>query len=935
MSDKDPESYKPDIADLLKAVNGASAAARNAWLGFIALMAYLAVTLAGIGHKDLLLDAPTLLPFVNVKIPLTSFFLFGPLVLLFAHFGLLIQHAMLFEKLIDFKEALKAQGLERHNKTETPSVYTEVHSYFFTQSIVGGAKKRRLALAFRFMTMLTLVIVPFALFFYFQLKFLPFHREDFTWAHRIYLLADLFLLWKIGDYLRHVRCEDVIVSPSPLRATLTRSYKYAKGRVRRGWDKGASSLNRGLAKRRIELRQWVRDRVSFSKLVLWERKTTGLQAAFQGLKKAVGGLFYSLWHFMRWGAGQLSLLRCIMGLIVVLSLFVATVPDGVIDERMNAFALKTGLVTRVPIYCNGDRYEGRRPRVVFSPTAWLFERKILEPNSKEISTVCGLTSWVNFSRNLDLTDVDLVKDTVAKNGEISHYLRRRNFRYASFDGADLKLSDFTGSDFYRASLNGTILDGVVFKGSKLQFASFEGTDLRNVNLSGLKFYGARFRGANLEGMKLSRSNLERVDFRDANLKRVNFVKTNLKKGDFGRANLKGAFLKGINLQGSIFQNATLNEVNFMKANLTGTFFQNSAAEEANFSDAVLNGANFSNAKLNGTNFSDADLTDVDFISADLTGATLDNAVLTGVDFKTTMLLGTKFSGTVLDGIDFKNKLLDGTDFSSAKLAGANFKNSWMRGSNLATAHLYGANLEGASLEGALLYWAGLAGASLRGAKLDGTYLRDAILQGTDLTNVNLNKSDLFETKIWASTLPKSTVAADLTKIIIEKPNNVDKGYVEDAIERLKKLVKILKDKKSPRFKTVNRSLKKLEAVHKKYFTDSPENEWEKQSPKDYAGWQKLKKNSINRNEENSKDVGAYLGKVGCNLNGGDDAYAAVGLIKHLVYLTANNEYSKVISTVFFEELKKCEAIFKNIPEETMKKFKKFIKDLDKKEQESN
>ncbi len=63
---------------LLAAANAASGPARNAWLAFLGLLAYLLVTLAGVTHKDLLLNSPTKLPIVGVEIPLFSFFLAAP-----------------------------------------------------------------------------------------------------------------------------------------------------------------------------------------------------------------------------------------------------------------------------------------------------------------------------------------------------------------------------------------------------------------------------------------------------------------------------------------------------------------------------------------------------------------------------------------------------------------------------------------------------------------------------------------------------------------------------------------------------------------------------------------------------------------------------------------------------------------------------------------
>ena len=73
-----PRGQIPKLSDeaekLLDAANDASAPAKNAWLAFLALLAYLLVTLGGVSHKDLLLNDPVKLPIINVDIPLFSFF---------------------------------------------------------------------------------------------------------------------------------------------------------------------------------------------------------------------------------------------------------------------------------------------------------------------------------------------------------------------------------------------------------------------------------------------------------------------------------------------------------------------------------------------------------------------------------------------------------------------------------------------------------------------------------------------------------------------------------------------------------------------------------------------------------------------------------------------------------------------------------------------
>src|SRR5207247_8884746 len=92
---------------LLEAVNRSSGSANAAWLIYIALMSYLLITVAGISHKDLLLNSDITLPILQVKIELTRFFLFAPILLVLIHVGLVSQLALLARKTLEFAASIR------------------------------------------------------------------------------------------------------------------------------------------------------------------------------------------------------------------------------------------------------------------------------------------------------------------------------------------------------------------------------------------------------------------------------------------------------------------------------------------------------------------------------------------------------------------------------------------------------------------------------------------------------------------------------------------------------------------------------------------------------------------------------------------------------------------------------------------------------------
>ncbi|MCC7252344.1 pentapeptide repeat-containing protein [Hyphomicrobium sp.] len=179
-----------DLELLLQDVNVASASARSAWIFLIALEAYFFIALSGISHRDLLLNTPVAQPILQVSIPLRSFILFGPLVLIVMHAGVLQQHIILARKL----KALDA-GLTRQEAIPlTHPARLRVHSYYFSQIEAGPEQNLALRAAFRAMDWLFLRLLPIGLLLAFQVTYLPVHDAEITWWHRGYVLVGLLIL---------------------------------------------------------------------------------------------------------------------------------------------------------------------------------------------------------------------------------------------------------------------------------------------------------------------------------------------------------------------------------------------------------------------------------------------------------------------------------------------------------------------------------------------------------------------------------------------------------------------------------------------------------------------------------------------------------------------------------------------------------------------
>lgn len=197
-----PPPSKETIEHLLETANDAAGAARNAWLGFLGIMAYLLVTIASTTHTDLLLNSPVSLPVVGVELPLIGFFGFAPLIFLMLHFGLYIQHGVTAKKFNALNAALNR--MTAHDLTPfKEEIRGRVHHYAFAQFIsgkYGDQAEKHETISFhremiRIMQWGGLVILPVLTLLYFQIGFLAYHDQAWTNWHRLMLLADLALAW--------------------------------------------------------------------------------------------------------------------------------------------------------------------------------------------------------------------------------------------------------------------------------------------------------------------------------------------------------------------------------------------------------------------------------------------------------------------------------------------------------------------------------------------------------------------------------------------------------------------------------------------------------------------------------------------------------------------------------------------------------------------
>ena len=138
------------------------------------------------------------MPILQVKIDLTRFFLFAPILLVLLHLGLMGQLVQLARKTLEFAACIRM--LESSDQRSHP-LRLELDNFFFAQAIAGPERSRIVSMFLYGMSWLTSWCMPVVLLLYIQLVFLPYHDVTITWVHRMALMADIALLVFIGVFL--------------------------------------------------------------------------------------------------------------------------------------------------------------------------------------------------------------------------------------------------------------------------------------------------------------------------------------------------------------------------------------------------------------------------------------------------------------------------------------------------------------------------------------------------------------------------------------------------------------------------------------------------------------------------------------------------------------------------------------------------------------
>ncbi|HXN88325.1 MAG TPA: hypothetical protein VN890_03055, partial [Methylocella sp.] len=184
-----------DLDALRKTVEDAASVGAGFWLSYLFVLFYIAIAAGAVTHKDLLLENPVKLPFLNVELPLVAFFVLAPILFIVSHAYTLVHFVMLGAKVGVYDKELRAQlGDARETRD---GLRRQLPSNIFVQFLAGPGDIRKggLGLILKAIAWTSLVIGPVLLLLLIQAQFLPYHLEWVTWVQRIAIVIDVILLW--------------------------------------------------------------------------------------------------------------------------------------------------------------------------------------------------------------------------------------------------------------------------------------------------------------------------------------------------------------------------------------------------------------------------------------------------------------------------------------------------------------------------------------------------------------------------------------------------------------------------------------------------------------------------------------------------------------------------------------------------------------------
>lgn len=532
------------------APKGPGLVAAAAWVSYLLALAFIAITVLGVTHRDLFLEAPARLPFLGTEIPLRTFFALAPIVFLFLHACALAQSARL-------PAQGGASGEPREGALETLS-----HALAFFALAVAPA------------LLLLLVLV----------QYLPFHDEPVTWLHRFAILADVVLIWFLWPAVaqRQKRLE---------RPSLRRHPGLLiAGLVPIGLAFTAATFPGEWLDDLVGRRQW-----------LPIGRATGPDGQGETGWTSVHDLLFhgAIDELGRRRVSPFSNTLVLPGLDAPAA---AGLADAQALESARATLVLRGRRLEGAVLIGADlrkadlsgaRLDGARLDRADLQGATLEDARLARATLVEASLGGALLKLAQLQ--------DARLDGVQARGAsfVSAQLQGANLKEAQLQDAALGSAQLQGAKLAGARLEGAALTDVQLQGAKLDSAELQDAVLDHAQMQGASLEGSRLQGASLLGAQLQGATLDRAELYGTSLLGANLAGASLARAALQGAVLRDAVLQGASLDQAQAQGAVLDYAQLHGASLRGAQLQGASLREAVLIGTSLEQANVWRARAEG------------------------------------------------------------------------------------------------------------------------------------------------------------------------------------------------------------------------------------------------------------------------------------------------------------------------------------------------
>lgn len=471
------------------AVVDAAAVSGTYWLSYLFALFYLLVAAGSVTHRDLLLESPVKLPFLNIDLPLVGFFLFGPILFLIVHAHVLLHFALLSAKIGRFNSSVPT---ELRDLKEREALRWQLPINIFVQFLAGpgAVRKSLIGLLLRFISASTLIVGPLVLLTFFEIQFLAYHDILVTWEQRLVIVADIALLWGLWPTIARGRVTKLGLSEfRRWRVTLATAASIA-----------AVSFVCAIATFPGE---WQEENFPSLRLV------PGVSGGFEADGSPRPGRFISLHELLFEGSVDLISRR----------------PISLWSNRLIVPGID---VVDHSKYDNADKI------------AALMETVSLRSRRLEGAVLIGADL-----RKTDFTGADL-RGASLQGAD----LREAKFGCDSTGWRAIGTGSSVGSQSEHTS-QCTNLQGAKLDGAKLQGANLKGAQLQGASVDYGELQTANLDNASLQGSSLVGTDLIGVSLKSADLEGVYGFNTEFEGADLGEANFRAALLPDAQLQGAI------------------------------------------------------------------------------------------------------------------------------------------------------------------------------------------------------------------------------------------------------------------------------------------------------------------------------------------------------------------------------------------------